>query len=36
MLAIVKIFFINSKDPHAKKLQDDILDRRASLYNWMY
>jgi hypothetical protein len=35
MLAIIKIFF-NSKDPQAKKLQDDILDRRASLHNKYY
>jgi hypothetical protein len=35
MLAIIKIFS-SSNDPQSKKFKDDILDRRASLYNRIF
>ncbi len=36
MLAIIKLFFLNSSDPEAKRISDMILDRRAEFKNRLF
>lgn len=36
MLAIIKLFFLNSPDPEAKRISDEILDRRASFHTHLF
>jgi hypothetical protein len=36
MLAIIKLFFLNSQDSEVKRIHDEILDRRADLKNRLF
>jgi hypothetical protein len=36
MLAIIKLFFFNSQDSEVKRINDEILDRRANLKNRLF
>ncbi len=36
MLAVIKLFFLNSTDPEAKRIRNEILDRRAEFKNRLF
>ncbi len=36
MLAVIKLFFLNSTDSEAKRISDEILDRRARFHSHLF